>query len=320
MQLKNLVKYNQLIKDLDDEGLKKHINSKLSALLSDINLHEFDRNNLKEKMQGNHLEVLKNLEDLSYNLNKFRIELQNTIETLEEPYYQKSKIIYKEHQMMDPEDRRSRLRENDIINNDKSRQLLFDTINTYISNQYATLQISPGYGDVTKHILAGTPLYIADDDFIMLEQFQGEFFNEVMRRRTNYYVVNDKDEDPLNALPKSQIGFCVIVDYFNFKTVDIIEKYLKSLYNIMRAGGVVIFTFNNCDYPKGIDKVDEMYYCYTTESEMQTMCKELGFEIIKLVARDYDELNNGISWLEIKKPGELSTIRAGQGLAQIMDL
>lgn len=320
MQLKNLVKYKNLIKDLDDEGLKKHINSKLSALLSDIKLHEFDSDNLKEKMQGNHLKVLENLEDLSDNLNKFRTDLQNTIETLEQPYYQKSEIIYKENQLMHPEIRRSRLRANNLINNDESRQLLVDTVDTYISSQYPTLQLSPGYGDVTKHILAGTPLYIVDDDQIMLEQFQGEFFNDTMIRRTNFYVMNDKDDDPLLGLPKEQIGFCVIIDYFNFKTVDIIRKYLQSLYNIMRAGGVVIFTFNNCDYPKGIDKVDEMYYCYTTESEMQTMCKELGFKIIKLVARDYDERNNGISWLEIKKPGELSTIRAGQGLAQIMDL
>jgi len=320
MQLRNLVKYKQLVKNLDDKGLHKNINSKLSAMLADINLHEFDSNNLKEKMQANHLEVLKNLEDLSDNLNKFRTDLANTVKQLEQPYYEKSNLIYKEHQLMHPENRRSRLRENNLIHNDESKQLLVDTVDTYINSQYAAMQLSPGYGDITKHILAGTPLYIVDDDHLMLEQFQGEFFNETMIRRTNFYSMNDSDDDPLLRLPKGQIGFCVIIDYFNFKTVDIIRKYLQSLYNIMRAGGVVIFTFNNCDYPKGIDKVDEMYYCYTTESEMQTICKELGFEIIKLVARDYDELDNGISWLEIKKPGELSTIRAGQGLAQIMDL
>jgi len=320
MQLRNLVKYKQLVENLDDKGLHKYIDSKLSAMLADIDLHEFDSNNLKEKMQANHLDVLKNLEDLSDNLNKFRTDLANTVKQLEQPYYQKSYKIYLENQKMSGEDRRSRLRTNNLINNDESRQLLLDTVDTYISSQYATLQLSPGYGDVTKHILAGTPLYIVDDDQIMLEQFQGEFFNETMIKRTNFYVMNDNDDDPLLGLPKEQIGFCVIVDYFNFKTVDIIRKYLQSLYNIMRAGGVVIFTFNNCDYPKGIDKVDEMYYCYTTESEMQTTCKELGFEIIKLVARDYDERNNGISWLEIRKPGELSTIRAVQGLAQIMDL
>ena len=320
MQLRNLVKYKQLVENLDDKGLHKNINSKLSAMLADINLHEFDSNNLKEKMQANHLEVLKNLEDLSDNLNKFRTDLANTVKQLEQPYYQKSNTIYLENQKMSGEERRSRLRANNLINNDESRQLLVDTVDTYVSSQYPTLQLSPGYGDVTKHILAGTPLYIVDDDQIMLEQFQGEFFNDTMIKRTNFYVMNDKDDDPLFGLPKEQIGFCVIIDYFNFKTVDIIRKYLQSLYNIMRAGGVVIFTFNNCDYPKGIDKVDEMYYCYTTESEMQTMCKELGFEIIKLVARDYDERNNGISWLEIKKPGELNTIRAVQGLAQIMDL
>ena len=106
------------------------------------------------------------------------------------------------------------------------------------------------------------------------------------------------------------MGFCVIVDYFNFKTVMLLKNIYK-VYTMFTSGGV-IFNLNNCDYPKAIDKVDEMYYCYTTGLEMQ-MCKKLGYEIIKLVVRDYDELQNGISWLEVKS-GELSTIRAVKDL------
>jgi len=319
-ELRDIVRYRDMVNSIDMDTIRRDINEKLSSVCNDLAINNFDTGKLKDLMLHSHLSVLNNLEDMALDLNTFKEEINKHVKQLAQPYYQKSKTIYKEYQMMHPEDRRSRLRDEDIIHNDESRQLLIDTIYSYISNQYATLQISPGYGDITQYILAGTPLYIADDDHLMLEQFQGEFFNEVMRRRTNYYVVNDKDADPLNALPKAQIGFCIIIDYFNFRTVDIIKKYLQGLYNILRPGGIAIFTFNNCDYPKGIDKVDEMYYCYTTESEMQDVCKKLGFDIIKLVARDYDELDHGISWLEIKKPGVLSTIRASQGLAQIIDL
>ena len=83
--------------------------------------------------------------------------------------------------------------------------------------------------------------------------------------------------------------------------------------------GVQVLDSGNCDYPKGLDKVDNMYYCYTTEEEMTALCEEVGYKLVDSVTRGYDELDNGISWLEIKKPGELTTIRAGQGLAQIMD-
>ena len=49
-------------------------------MLTDLNTHEFDSDNLKENIAGNHLEVLKNLEDMSTNLNKFREELQQLVE------------------------------------------------------------------------------------------------------------------------------------------------------------------------------------------------------------------------------------------------
>ena len=89
---------------------------------------------------------------------------------------------------------------------------------------------------------------------------------------------------------------------------------------VLRPGGVIIFTYNNCDYPKAIDKVDEMYYCYTTGTQMKKICSSIGFEILRLTAIGYDELDNGISWLEIKKPGKLGSIRAAQGLASIEKL
>ena len=318
--LRRYVRYHDLVNNTDLNTIRRSINAQLSSLQTDLATNDFDIDNIKSEIQSKHLEILKILEDMDDNLNTFKQGLQQTVEELAIPYYAISELVYRQHMEMHPEDRRLKIRESNLLHNDKTKQVLFDTIDTYISSQYAALQISPGYGDVTEHILAGTPLYIVDDDEAVLTHFQGEFFNETMRRRTNFYVVDDNDADPLSALPQAQIGFCVIVDYFNFKTVEIIEKYLSSVYKVLRPGGHVVFTFNNCDYPKAIDKVDEMYYCYTTESEMQDVCKKLGYEIIKLVARDYDELENGISWLEIKKPGELSTIRAGQGLAQIMDL
>jgi hypothetical protein len=53
---------------------------------------------------------------------------------------------------------------------------------------------------------------------------------------------------------------------------------------------------------------------------MKKICSSIGFEILRLTAIGYDELDNGISWLEIKKPGKLGSIRAAQGLASIEKL
>ena len=88
----------------------------------------------------------------------------------------------------------------------------------------------------------------------------------------------------------------------------------------LRPGGVVVFTYNNCNYPKGVDKVDEMYYCYTTDTEIKQMCVQLGYDIITGFDKGYDELDMGISWLEIKKPGTRNSIRLKETMGMIKNL
>jgi hypothetical protein len=220
---------------------------------------------------------------------------------------------------MSPMDKLSQLKNKDLLFHEDTTKLLINAITIKISNQYACCQLAPGYGNITKHLVHGTPLYIVEEDN-EASVVNTDFFNQIMTNRIAWYEMNDADEEILAVLPQEQIGCFVVIDYFNFKSEDIIEKYLKSIYNCLRPGGTVIFTFNNCDYPNAIDKVDEMYYCYTTGTQMKKICSSIGFEIQKLTAIGYDELDNGISWLEIKKPGELNTIRSAQGLAEIKDL
>ena len=81
----------------------------------------------------------------------------------------------------------------------------------------------------------------------------------------------------------------------------------------------MLFTYNNCNYPKAVDKVDKMQYRYTNGNTLKQFCKSIGFEIVS----SYDgekEINWCVSWLELKKPGELTSLRGGQNLATINQL
>ena len=93
--LRNLVKYKQMVESINFDTVRRDINSRLSEVSNDLDLHEFDAHNLKDSMLQKHLKVLDILEDWSLNLNTFREEIAKLATTLEEPYYEKSKEIYK---------------------------------------------------------------------------------------------------------------------------------------------------------------------------------------------------------------------------------
>ena len=318
-KLRDIVRYRAMVDSIDMDAIRRDINEKLSKVSNDLAINNFDAENLKDQLLHSHLKVLNNLEDMTLDLNTFKEEINKQVKHLEAPYYEKSKEIYKNYTLMSPMDKLSRLKNKDLLFHEDTTELLINTITIKISNQYACCQLAPGYGDVTKHLVHGTPLYIVEEDKEG-SVVNTDFFNQIMTNRIAWYEMNDADEEILAVLPQEQIGCFVVIDYFNFKSEDVIEKYLKSIYNCLRPGGTVIFTFNNCDYPNAIDKVDEMYYCYTTGTQMKKICSSIGFEILRLTAIGYDELDNGISWLEIKKPGKLGSIRAAQGLASIEKL
>ena len=318
-KLQDIVRYRAMVDSIDMDAIRRDINEKLSEVCNDLAINKFDAENLKDQLLHSHLKVLNNLEDMALDLNTFKEEINKEVKHLEAPYYEKSKEIYKNYTLMSPMDKLSRLKNKDLLFHEDTTELLINAITIKVSNEYACCQLAPGYGDVTKHLVHGTPLYIVEEDKEG-SVVNTDFFNQIMTNRIAWYEMNDADEEILAVLPQEQIGCFVVIDYFNFKSEDIIEKYLKSIYNCLRPGGTVIFTFNNCDYPNAIDKVDEMYYCYTTGTQMKKICSSIGFEILRLTAIGYDELDNGISWLEIKKPGKLGSIRAAQGLASIEKL
>jgi len=319
MKLRNIIKYKRLIESLDDIGLHKKINKQITSVLTDLNTHKFDSDSLKQNIVQNHLEILKNLEDMSNNLNKFREKLQNVVNELEQPYYEKSKDIYKMNLAQSTQEKMDRHVYKDLLHNESSRQLLKDRIGSYVDNRYPGLNISPGYGEITDQLVSFTPLYLMDDSADMFKEIKS-WRQPQYQRRLRYYTIDNNHNHPMHELPQNQIGLIVAVNWFNFRPVKVIKKYLESMIKVLRPGGVVVFTYNNCNYPKGVDKVDEMYYCYTTDTQIKQMCIQLGYDIIKSFDEGYDQLDMGISWLEIKKPGTRNTIRNAETMGIIKHL
>ena len=97
--------------------------------------------------------------------------------------------------------------------------------------------------------------------------------------------------------------------------MEVIKQYLNEMFVILKPGGIAMFTYNNCDLPGAVRNFEAGMFCYTPKSLLIPMIEAQGFEIVN----SFDNSKINRSWVEIKKPGELKTIKGGQTLAQIVE-
>ncbi len=157
------------------------------------------------------------------------------------------------------------------------------------------------------------PLYLVDHDQELINVAMHPFTPEY-QRRLRPYVINDwKDTKIFSALPKNQFGLVFAYNYFNWKPIEIIEKFLVEIYQLLRPGGTLVFTYNECDKWHGVGAVEHAWMCYTPGSRIQSTAKNLGYKIIEQYIGSGD-----IAWFEMRKPGQIQSFRGGQVLARIV--
>jgi len=181
----------------------------------------------------------------------------------------------------------------------------------YSSWKFPGLQIRPGVGTWTRNLVDLDPFYLADIDQQLLEPVK-ETFNENYVNRLRFHTISDVDKPIFANFPKNQFGLVLVTEFFNQKSLSTIDRYLKEIKELLQPGGACIFTFNDCDYIEGVRNAEHNYDCYTPGNEVADIAKSLGFEVIGTFS-SYGTL----FWMEIKLPGELSSLKGGQTLAKI---
>jgi len=210
---------------------------------------------------------------------------------------------------------------NSILEKVKARESTHhqDTLNLfkercklYSDWKYPGMQIRPGYGTWTRELVDLDPLYLVDTHKDLLHEIKKQF-NDNYLSRLRFANISDIDKPIFGQLPQNQFGLIVVTEFFNQKNISTIKRYLKEIFSLLRSGGVCVFTFNDCDFSEGVRNSENNYDCYTPGNEIIGIAEELGFEII-------DRFNSGgtLSWIEIQRPGEISSLRGGQTLAKIL--
>lgn len=197
-----------------------------------------------------------------------------------------------------------------------AKNLILDRLRNYTDWHYPGMDLGCRTGIWTKYLVGCDPLYIVDLD----EQFlniTASQFNEQYQSRLRKYKITLlplQHENNLRELPENQFGFIFSWEYFNYLALSTCKYYLTQAFKMLRPGGIMMFSYNDGDTPNGAAYAESGAQSYLPKSHLIPICNELGFEIVN--SESYD--NGVISWLEIKKPGTLSTIKAHQALGEIM--
>jgi len=181
--------------------------------------------------------------------------------------------------------------------------------------KYPGMIIHPGENPFMQYMVGNDPLYLIDESHDLLNLVDLSEYDEMYRRRLRNYIIEESfDHEILDKIPNSQFAVCLAYHYFDFRPFEMIEKYLVEIYQKLLPGGTVIMTFNDCERLAGLTLVENNYACYNRATLIKHLAERLNYTITFF----YSHQDSPMSWIELKKPGTLTSLRGGQTQAKIL--
>jgi hypothetical protein len=310
MKLSDLVTFRNQLKELDINQARDHTRLDLEKFKHITESNPVKIGDYQSQLDTQCQQILNQISQFGSTVDQLYKEISLLIEQVEKPYFLASYRLYEEMCNSDEPDYILKRR----VNLDAQAEEFFTSrIKFYTDWQYPGMIIRPGLESFTKHLVSYDPLYLVDTDSRLLDPAMAQFTPEYQRRLRPYVISESVDSPMLHKIPNHQFGFCLIYNFFSFKPLEIIRGYLQEVYEKLRPGGVLIFTFNDCDRPAGVDLCERSFACYMTGGLMESLITSIGYE------KTFRWNDNGpVTWFEVQKPGELSTIRGGQTLARVL--
>jgi hypothetical protein len=201
---------------------------------------------------------------------------------------------------------------------DEIRDILFGRIRLYADWHYPGLELGPHDGEFTGNLVGCDPLYIADVHQEYLESAATQFPPEYRARMRPYSIGHMRLDNGFVDLPQNEFGFIFSWNYFNYLPLSEIMRYLTGMVPLLRPGGIMLFSYNDSDSFHGAQHVEWGGMGHTPKSKMIPMVEALGLTVVD--SHGFETSWHNISWLECKKPGTLSTIKAHQAIGIIEDI
>ena len=311
MKLSEVVRYLNLLESRELDPAYDSITNRLDGITHMIENYPLQFDSTALALNNDLSNIKSAIDQFNHTLQSLKHKLQQEIQAQEPAYYQESTRGFGSDTLLtEPIDRILKRRLKLDFDTDT---ILRNRLRIYGDWRLPGMIIRPGLENFIEDMVPLDPLYLVDTDLELLQPAISGFTDEYQRRLRPYVISEHADLPILNQLPDNQFGFVFAYYYFNFKPIEIIEKFLHELYEKLRPGGVVIFTYNECDLAPGIGAAEHVWMSYTPGRRIRSMIDSIGFETINNHIGTYD-----IAWFELRKPGTIVSLRGGQSMAKII--
>jgi hypothetical protein len=308
MKLSSIVGY---LNHLDTLGVESAVvvNAELAKISYVIQDNQIQFAQLSDELLATQVQVKMYLQQYDQTLHKIRQAVQELIKQNESVYFENSTNLY--HSMQENETPKYILQRIRTIDPAKKLQLR-SRLQTHTDWKYPGMVIRPSHSPWVEDLVALDPMYFVDTHEDLISPATSQYPPEYQRRLRRYVIDEFTDQPIFEKLPQQQFGLVYGFDYFNFRPLEVIKKYLLEIFGLLRTGGTFFFNFNDCDQQGGVALTEHCFSCYTPARLIYEYAEQVGYEIVR-----QETIDAASTWVELKKPGLLTSIRGGQCLAGV---
>ena len=310
MKLSELIDYLNLLNQDDHSPNYNMAMKKFHAMTHVITNHAIQFDALSTDFTDAVANVQLAFDQVDQTVDTLKDHIVSLIEQMEPEQYAQSERLYQDEMFTESNEyilgRRLHI-------DDDSNILLRSHLKNLTDWRLPGMIIRPGQDTFIEDLVPLDPLYVVDRNMGLLQTAVKAFTPEYQRRLRTYTTNDYQNGHPLWQLPDNQFGLIFVWNYFNYKPLSVIYRYLADIYKKLRPGGVLVFTYNDCDHGHGAALAERNFMCYTPGRTIKSHVEGMGFEIM------FEHRGLGdVTWLELKKPGAIQSIRGGQALAKIV--
>jgi hypothetical protein len=310
MKLSKIVEYLNLLDSLQVQDEAAEATRRLAAVLHVVTNHAVQVDTRSQDLEQNFDAVRTGLDDFERTLDQIKQRLTQLLHEQEPAYLAESYRLFDQEMRHDGT---QHILNRKLYIDSASREALQHRLKNLTDWRLPGMIIGPRTESFIEDMVPMDPLYVVDTHQYLIDPAVQKFHPDY-QRRLRQYVVNDYVPQPiLNEIPGGQFGVIFAYNYFNYRPMEVIRRYIQEIASKLRPGGSFIMTYNNCDRAHGIGLAERSWMCYTPQRLIVEAAINSGLELVSAADEPGD-----LSWIEFVRPGDIETLRGGQSLAKII--